>query len=383
MKEEAETCSKLPPKIMGGGGVGGGLAMTMAPAASTSTAKSKNHYSSAGSMSSIMVNSSTPSKQHNDEIFTSLLRMNNFDSISSIKDESLDIDLSACVTITADTSGMIGGNSLSSSDFWRVLDESAQTSQLDNSGSSTNASVGQCPGGGNSSKELLQTPTSPSSNSNSLISSEKNGLAGVVVKKEQTDFSGTFLKPSVGITFSPLKRCIKPMPVDYHVTHKDKSPIRITKVEGGVGLGGTTASGPPSLAPLVRIHQFPKPAIELIKLNGTNAGSNEIVIKKEIVSMNQPPPLAALDATNMSNNNKNEAPPKVVAEPLYKCMDCSVAFQGSQELANHTNHHMLYKCMECEREFDVETSLKKHLKTHRPIDARKDAWKKCPDCGKW
>lgn len=371
MKEEAETCSKLPPKIIVGGAP---TTTTMVQCSSSlSSASSSSRNASTLTTQSSPV-SSTPSKHPSDEILTSLLRMNNFDSISSIKDESLDIDLSACVTISADPSGMIGGNSLSSSDFWKALDESAQTSQLDVSGGGGNGSINGS--GGNS-----RSPPSPSSNSGILISNEKCD-AGIVLKKEQTDFSGTFLKPSSGITFSPLKRCNKPMLTEQHQLLKDKSPTRFTKMDG-VG-----SSGPPSLAPIIRLNQFPKPPVDLPRINGTTS----ITVKKEAATtmsnnMTQPPPLAALDCTTNKNDTTlmgvSAATPKVVLEPIYKCLDCDVSFQGGQELARHTNHRIIYKCMECEREFDAEASLKKHLKTHRPIDARKDAWKKCPDCGKW
>lgn len=366
---------KLPPKMMGG--VGGSSAPTTTMIQCSPTISSTSSRGASATQSS-PVSSSTPSKQPSDEILSSLLRMNNFDSISSIKDESLDIDLSACVTISADPSGMIGGNSLSSSDFWKALDESAQTSQLDVSGGgvSGTASGGSVVGG-------VRSPPSPSPSSNNSIlnTSDKSDL-GNVVKKEQTDFSGTFLKPSCGITFSPLKRCIKSSgPEQLHML-KDKSPTRFTKLEG------QNINGPPLLSPIIRLNQFPKPSVDVPRLNGnTNINtisSGTVTIKKESITTNehfvQPPPLAALDCTV----NKNEAAPaKIILEPLYKCLDCDVAFQDSQELANHNNHRIIYKCMECEREFDSEPSLKKHLKTHRPIDARKDAWKKCPDCGKW
>ncbi|XP_073818870.1 wings down [Musca autumnalis] len=366
---------KLPPKMMGG--VGGSASTTTMIQCSPTISSTSSRGASATQSSP--VSSSTPSKQPSDEILSSLLRMNNFDSISSIKDESLDIDLSACVTISADPSGMIGGNSLSSSDFWKALDESAQTSQLDVSGSGS----GNTSGGGVVGCSRSPPSPSPSSNNSILNSSEKNDL-GIVLKKEQTDFSGTFLKPSCGISFSPLKRCSKPLGSDQLHLLKDKSPTRFTKLET------QTNCGPPSLSPIIRINQFPKPPVDLPRLNGTSisntttSAGTAVTIKKESITTNehlsaQPPPLAALDCTV----NKNEtAPPKIILEPMYKCLDCDVIFQGSQDLANHNNHRMIYKCMECDREFDAEPSLKKHLKTHRPIDARKDAWKKCPDCGK-
>ncbi|KAM7362995.1 wings down [Cochliomyia hominivorax] len=384
MKEEAETSSKLPPKIIMMGGVGGSsttMATTTMVKTISSSAATIPNLSLTTSNSSFSLNSSTPSKQQSDEILSTLLRMNNFDSISSIKDESLDIDLSACVTISADPSGIIGGNSLSSSDFWRVLDESAQTSQLDIS----NSSVG---GGGNlnGSRESIQTSPSASCNGNSLLANDKNELK-VVVKKEQTDFSGTFLKPSTGISFSPLKRSIiKPLQAEQQI-RKEKSPTRLTKSE----------AGPPSLAPIMRIHQtYIKPQVDVPKLNNnTNANmlASQSVQQQQHLSpnkqqkdlmliSNQPPPLAALE-TSTNKGTVTATKPQPLPEPLYKCLDCeNVIFRGSQDLSKHTNHRIIYKCPDCEREFDLETSLKKHLKTHRPIDARKDAWKKCPDCGK-
>ncbi|XP_061397573.1 serendipity locus protein H-1 [Musca vetustissima] len=360
---------KLPPKMMGG--VGGSAPTTTMIQCSPTISSTSSRGTSATQSSP--VSSSTPSKQPSDEILSSLLRMNNFDSISSIKDESLDIDLSACVTISADPSGMIGGNSLSSSDFWKALDESAQTSQLDVSG----GGGGSGSASGGSGVGCSRSPPSPSpSSNNSILNTSEKGDLGMVLKKEQTDFSGTFLKPSCGITFSPLKRCSKAPSTEQLHLMKDKSPTRIGKLEGPNQNNNT--GGPPSLSPIIRINQFPKPTLDLPRLNG-----GTVTIKKESMTssdqMAQPPPLAALDCTV----NKNEtAPTKVILEPMYKCLDCDVAFQGSQELANHNSHRMIYKCMECDREFDAEPSLKKHLKTHRPIDARKDAWKKCPDCGK-
>ncbi|XP_023292208.2 serendipity locus protein H-1 [Lucilia cuprina] len=377
MKEEAETSSKLPPKIIMGGVGGSSSSTTMAAlmlkSTSASTIPNLNTMSNSNQL-----NPPTPSKQQSDEILSTLLRMNNFDSISSIKDESLDIDLSACVTISADPSGTIGGNSLSSSDFWRVLDESAQTSQLDvSNGSVGNGVVGGVGGGScNTSRESLQASPSASSNGNSLPANDKNEFK-VVVKKEQTDFSGTFLKPSTGISFSPLKRSIKPLQAEQHI-RKEKSPTRLVKTE----------TGPPSLAPIMRIHQtFIKPQVELQKLNnGANTQTvqlhnNNCKQQKEIMlANNQPPPLTALGQP--MNKESAVVKPFVLPEPLYKCLDCENLIFRSPDLNKHTNHRLIYKCPDCEREFDVETSLKKHLKTHRPIDARKDAWKKCPDCGK-
>lgn len=372
MREEAEPSSKLPPKIIMGG-VGGSSTMGTTMLKTTNSASIANLYLSSNSS----LNPSTPSKQQSDEILSTLLRMNNFDSISSIKDESLDIDLSACVTISADPSGITGGNSLSSSDFWRALDESAQTSQLDASNSSVGNAVGVA-GGSNScynSQESLQTSPA-SSNGNSMPSNDKTELRAIV-KKEQTDFSGTFLKPSTGISFSPLKRSIKPLQAEQQI-RKEKSPTR---------LPNRTETGPPSLAPIIRIHQtFIRPQGELSKLSNGGLATQQTLQnlnqqKEPMLGLNQPPPLAALDT---SINNKESVMKPLVPEPMYKCLDCdNLIFRGGQELAKHTNHRLIYKCPDCEREFDIETSLKKHLKTHRPIDARKDAWKKCPDCGKW
>lgn len=365
MKEEAETSSKLPPKIIMGG-VGGSSSMA------TSMIKTSSSVNILNSSSSSIFNSSTTSKQQSDEILSTLLRMNNFDSISSIKDESLDIDLSACVTISADPSGIIGGNSLSSSDFWRVLDESAQTSQLDVSNCNVVTVVG---GNSNTSRESMQSSPSTSNNSNTVILTDKNDLK-TNIKKEQTDFSGTFLKPSSGISFSPLKRSIKPLQSDQKV-RKEKSNS-VTKAD----------LGPPSLAPIIRVHQtFIKPQTENQRYNNGNVPTQHLVqnhkyLKDPTLSVNQPPPLAALET---SKNNKESTPkPITLPEPLYKCLDCdNQIVRGNQELTKHANHRIVYKCSDCEKEFDLETSLKKHLKTHRPIDARKDAWKKCPDCGKW
>lgn len=392
IKEEAETSSKLPPKIIMMGGVGGS-STTMAT--TTTTTMLKTIISSSGatipnltltSSNTFSVNNPpTPSKQQSDEILSTLLRMNNFDSISSIKDESLDIDLSACVTISADPSGIIGGNSLSSSDFWRVLDESAQTSQLDISNGSIVGGGSGGNGGGNTSRESLQTSPNSSSNGNSSNTANDKSDIKVVVKKEQNDFSGTFLKPSTGITFSPLKRnIIKPLQAEQQI-RKEKSPTRLIKIE----------TGPPSLAPIMRIHQtYIKPQVELPKLNNNNASvvsvlTNQKTQKDFSMVTNQPPPLAALDtsankATTVTAAAAAVAKPLPLPDPVYKCLDCeNLVFRGSQELVKHTNHRIIYKCPDCDREFDLETSLKKHLKTHRPIDARKDAWKKCPDCGKW
>lgn len=89
MKEEAETSSKLPPKIIMGG-VGGSSTMATIMLKSTSSSTIPNY----NSMSYSSLSSNTPTKQQHDEILSTLLRMNNFDSISSIKDESLDIDRS-------------------------------------------------------------------------------------------------------------------------------------------------------------------------------------------------------------------------------------------------------------------------------------------------
>uniref|UniRef100_A0A1A9W6M7 C2H2-type domain-containing protein n=1 Tax=Glossina brevipalpis TaxID=37001 RepID=A0A1A9W6M7_9MUSC len=335
MKEEAETNRKLPPKLMGGGTLTGTNTLT----------------------------TNTPSKQQSDEILSTLLRMSNFDSISSIKDESLDIDLSACVTITADPSGIIGGNSLSSLDFWRVLDESAQTTQLDNGISCSN-----------SNKDRSSSPSA--SGIIDLTSDFKNELKEVL-KKQQTDFSGTFLRPeapsSTGTGFSPLKRSVKPVPSEQIVKFdmqqlRDKSPTGNSMKLEGI----------PWLAPIY-IQSIPKTTIESNITKNTEPLSKVAHIKKEINIIRNPstpPPLVILE-------NVNQDIPKSTAELLYQCLDCEGnVFQDTNELSKHTNHRINYKCSECEKEFDLETSLKKHLKTHRPLDARKDAWKKCPDCGK-
>lgn len=249
-----------------------------------------------------------------------------------------------------DPSGTIGGNSLSSSDFWRVLDESAQTSQLDVS----NGSVGNVVVGGgscNTSRESIQTSPSASSNGNSMPTNDKNELK-VIVMKEQTDFSGTFLKPSTGISFSPLKRTIKPLQAEHQI-RKEKSPTRLAKSE----------TGPPSLAPIMRIHQtFIKPQVELPKLNNGNLATNQTVQthnkqqKELLLATNHPPPLAALETS--TNKPTAAVKPLVLLEPIYKCLDCeNLIFRGSQEMTKHTNHRLIYKCPDCEREFDRSRTI--------------------------
>ncbi|XP_068156601.1 serendipity locus protein H-1 [Drosophila tropicalis] len=318
MKEEAPS-KKLPPKMCGGG------------------------------------DSGTPTKAAHDEILSSLLRINNFDSISSIKDESLDIDLSACVTISS--ASLINGNSLSSTDFWRVLDESAQNNTEINLPPDLSANgpgpVGQGP-----------SPNSSSSSDNHNSNSE---------------FNVTFLRPEPpnAFTNSPFKKATSTGATTTTTTIKLPSPEQMMH------------RSKPKL-----------PAATSVRLKVFKEEPPEIVTKVEIsdsVSDFMPPAFTIFQS--QSQTSSMPPPPSVGSSglesvdsppppPVYKCLDCNglILDNADVDVVKHESAghrvRISYKCNECQREFDLLAGLKKHLKTHRSGEGRKDTWKKCPDCGK-
>ncbi|KAH8312107.1 hypothetical protein KR044_009418 [Drosophila immigrans] len=320
MKEEAPS-KKLPPKIYGGSGGGG--------------------------------EPSTPTKAAHDEIISSLLRINNFDSISSIKDESLDIDLSACVTISS--ASFINGNSLSSTDFWRVLDESAQNNtELNLSVDVRDELI--------TGSSLAATTTSPSAGGDAQNCSE---------------FNVTFLRPEPpnAFTNSPFKK-ISTTPVK--LPSPEQMQLQLTQT--------TQQQRKPRLpaASAVRLKVFKEEPLEekvkpqvLTKVEQQGEAAEAMptafsMFQQPSAANNMPPPAAP----------PSEAPPP----PLYKCLDCNGLVLDNQQLVSthKAAAHRLritYNCSECQREFELLAGLKKHLKTHRS-EVRKDTWKKCPDCGK-
>ncbi|XP_016982220.1 serendipity locus protein H-1 [Drosophila rhopaloa] len=326
MKEEAPS-KKLPPKIYGG-------------------------------------DMCTPTKAAHDEILSSLLRINNFDSISSIKDESLDIDLSACVTISS--ASLVNGNSLSSTDFWRVLDESAQNN------TELNLSSDVC-------RDDLAA-TSSSAVPSSLASDNHSG----------SEFSVTFLRPEPpnAFTNSPFKKTsssgtstpVKLSPEQIQQQQQLQMPQLLQRKPK---LPAATA---------VRLKVFKEEPPE------EKHPPEQVVTKIELCESEFLPPSFTIFQQAKSAEAVADAvsmPPPAASEtklfevdpaPLHKCLDCNgMLLETPDEVAKHeaANHRLrlTYRCTECQREFEVLAGLKKHLKTHR-TEGRKDTWKKCPDCGK-
>ncbi|XP_036323355.1 serendipity locus protein H-1 [Rhagoletis pomonella] len=362
---------------------------------------------------------STPTKVGgNDEILSSLLRLNNFDS--NIKDESLDIDLSACVTISGDSAAMLATNSLSSTDFWRVLDESAQTSQLELINASDELQQQLLSGGLSddgledcSIVDVLPDVGYDLKNKNVEKYFISNGdakvIGGVVIKEEkpQPSFSGTFLRPEAPPpTPSPLKRLlIKPLQADQQrQIDRSKEKIRRDLKKDMHAIGHSYQ---------LNATHLDDAAVDNIQTvaNNTNdikrAPINHVVVSSNKQISSSSFNIFTLPEDNgpscSSSNNNNislltsQADVKVIKgpfpletgakipEPVFKCLDCDgLILQGRGEYATHeaVGHRIHYRCSVCDRDFEQEASLKKHVKTHRSADPRKDAWKKCPDCGK-
>ncbi|KAH8385605.1 hypothetical protein KR200_003126 [Drosophila serrata] len=342
MKEEAPS-KKLPPKIYGG-------------------------------------DAGTPTKAAHDEILSSLLRINNFDSISSIKDESLDIDLSACVTISS--ASLVNGNSLSSTDFWRVLDESAQNNtelnlssdgvrdDLTASGTLVPSASLTSSNDNHSSSEFNVTflrPEPPNAFTNSPFKKTSSSGASTPVKlsTEQLHLHQQQLqmpqqlgqpmqrKPKLPAVTALRLKVFKEEPAEEKQPHPDlKSPQVVTKVEVCEG---------EFLPPSFTIFQQPQLAR---------------TVSPEADTASMPPPAPEINGKSL----------EIDPAPLHKCLDCNgLLLETPDEVTKHEaaahRLRLTYRCSECQREFEVLAGLKKHLKTHR-TEARKDTWKKCPDCGK-
>ncbi|XP_030369684.1 serendipity locus protein H-1 [Scaptodrosophila lebanonensis] len=333
MKEEAPSKKKLPPKM----------------------------YGEEVRMASV----STPTKAAHDEILSSLLRINNFDSISSIKDESLDIDLSACVTISS--ASFVNGNSLSSTDFWRVLDESAQN----------NTEL-------NLSTDVCRDDLAPSTG---LVANMSNG--SIASDNHSSEFNVTFLRPEPpnAFTNSPFK--------------KTATPVKFQSPEQAQLQPPQPKQRKPKLpaATAVRLKVFKEEPLEEKPIPELKT---QIVTKVELCETDYMPPSftifqqpnalsgdpGAEDASNMPPppSEVQEDNGKAIDTPLYKCLDCNdMLLETQQQVSFHEaaahRLRMTYRCSECHREFEMLAGLKKHLKTHR-TEGRKDTWKKCPDCGK-
>lgn len=345
MKEEAPS-KKLPPKIHGG---------------------------------DYAANASTPTKAAHDEILSSLLRINNFDSISSIKDESLDIDLSACVTISS--ASFINGNSLSSTDFWRVLDESAQNN------TELNLSADVC-------RDDLAAPSpsaSPSASA-SLVANLSNGSGS---ENNTSEFNVTFLRPEPpnAFTNSPFKKITTPvkLPSPEQMQHMTQ-PQRKLRLPAATAVRLKVFKEEPQEEKSVAQQTSKSPVMTKVELSETDnmppaftifqqpQTQTQLQSHQPELSNDMPPPAAPVDNLKCQDP---ETPPL----PLYKCLDCNGLVLDSQQLVSthKAAAHRLritYNCSECQREFELLAGLKKHLKTHRS-EVRKDTWKKCPDCGKW
>ncbi|XP_055905612.1 serendipity locus protein H-1 [Eupeodes corollae] len=264
-----------------------------------------------------LLNKSTSSFANNDEILTSLLKINNFDN--SIKDESLDINLSACVTISADPT-IICNNSLSS-DFWKVFDESAQADE-----SSSAIANRSAPAAENISFVSLLPPPPPAE-----------------AHKALTGWGSDLPSP---ILPSPTKKKQK--------SRKQTKPTQITDEGSNVNVErkpdiNALAPAPPTKTPTTK-NNVHLPISNSFKGNFPIAASNP------------------------------DSSPAIAFK--FKCEHCRVVLNGLEEFSKHeASHKILFKCNECDREFANESGLKKHVKSHRD-DSRKDGWKKCPDCGK-
>ncbi|XP_034112476.1 serendipity locus protein H-1 [Drosophila albomicans] len=356
MKEEAPS-KKLPPKIYGGSSGDYNATATAVAAA----------------------NASTPTKAAHDEIISSLLRINNFDSISSIKDESLDIDLSACVTISS--ASYINGNSLSSTDFWRVLDESAQNN--------TELNLSVDVGGGSCRDELIA--------SNSLTTTTSPSAAGN--DTNNSEFNVTFLRPEPpnAFTNSPFKKIsttpVK-LPSPEQMQLQLSQPTRKPRLPAATAVRLKVFKEEPleekatTLSALTATATVPKPQV-LTKVEHCEPAAEQMPPAFSMFQQptsnsndNMPPPAAPQEGTGSKSALDLETPPP----PLYKCLDCNgLVLDNPQLVSTHkAAAHRLritYNCTECQREFELLAGLKKHLKTHRS-EVRKDTWKKCPDCGK-
>lgn len=344
MKEEAPS-KKLPPKMYGDGG--------------------------------------TPTKAAHDEILSSLLRINNFDSISSIKDESLDIDLSACVTISS--ASLVNGNSLSSTDFWRVLDESAQNN------TELNLSTDVC-------RDDL---TGSSSGSGSGLGTSTLLPASTSEHHSSSEFNVTFLRPEPpnAFTNSPFKKTSSG-----GISSIKLSPEQLQLQQQQHLLAQPTLQRKPKLpattALRLKVFKEEPPEDKQLQMGQSSA---HVVTKVEVGEAEFLPPSftifqqpklalkssAESDAASMPppGIEAHEKSVEVDPAPLHKCLDCNgLLMETPEELAKHESAahrlRLIYRCGECQREFEVLAGLKKHLKTHR-TEGRKDTWKKCPDCGKW
>ncbi|XP_054081877.1 serendipity locus protein H-1 [Zeugodacus cucurbitae] len=369
----------------------------------------------------------TPTKVGaNDEILSSLLRLNNFDS--NIKDESLDIDLSACVTISGDSAAMLAStNSLSSTDFWRVLDESAQNAHLELTNASDDvqhhlvcASLSDDGLDDNSSNaDVLPNDDyackAKNVDKNYLCSSggiDTKIIGGVVIKEEkpQPSFSGTFLRPEAPPpTPSPLKRLLaksyqaEAQRQTERCSSKEKIKRDLKKemhtLDQAFQLNATHVDD----AAVDNIQTIENKTID-IKSAPTNhvvVSSNQSISSSSFniftVSEKNTPSCSSNSSNNVTPTTKAETvgigkkepgsqeTGANAAEPVYTCLDCDgLILQGRGEYATHeaVGHRVHYRCPVCNSDFEQEAALKKHVKTHRSTDPRKDAWKKCPECGK-
>lgn len=281
---------------------------------------------------------------NNDEILSSLLKINNFDN--SIKDESLDINLSACVPISADPT-IICNNSVSS-DFWKVFDESAQAEENTNASRSSTSTTEAFT---TEKKEIsfvsLLPPPSMSSSTN--------------------DWGSNLPSPST-IMPSPTKK-------------KHKSSRKQTNK---AQQKATEASGRRTISLSVNVEDTEN----ALPLPPTAITSDSASMISNSFKGNFPIATIAGTKENDSPFNFSTMTTKLdKTEYKFKCEHCRVVLNGLEEFTKHeASHKILIKCNECDREFANESGLKKHVKSHREelstSPSRKDGWKKCPDCGK-
>ncbi|XP_037942498.1 uncharacterized protein LOC119675372 [Teleopsis dalmanni] len=307
-------------------------------------------------------NKKVPPKKSNDEILSALYRHNNFDSI---KDESLDIDISACVTINAD--GLINGSSLSSSDFWRVLDESARNSELDDVLMSNHDS--------SSLREFCQDRDA--TNSCSSMKSLTNGL-GKVKNDQPNSFSGTFVRPEPpsSLLFSPIKKAVVKSPPDF----------RQFKIKDQIGSQfdcKTTKTAAAIKEEPIDQEAAAKLVIKSKAISNSSTSSEPIQCSRSTTNVSTT--TATTTTTTTVGTQNQESTVYIAPTTRFKCLDCnSIFLKDRQDYVTHyiAKHHIKFVCSECNREFEQEVGLKKHFKSHRPTDGRKDTWKICPECGK-
>ncbi|XP_055848222.1 serendipity locus protein H-1 [Episyrphus balteatus] len=339
---------------------------------------------------------SSSSSTNNDEILTSLLKINNFDN--SIKDESLDINLSACVTISTDPT-IICNNSVSS-DFWKVFDESAQA---DETGSLSNRSTAV--------EEisfvslLPPPPLGSEQHQKSLTGWESDVLPSSILpsptkKKHNKSRKQTTTKQQQSHKIDEDNAQRRALPI----TH-DESPLPISNnsFKGNFPIAPESKLENSSLAPTTEykfkcehcrivlngLEEFTKHEAShkiLIKCNECDREfANESGLKKHVKSHREdsrkdgwkkcPDCGKCLKLGSMWMHRKIHSDNK-----KYGCDICGQKFVQKINLTHHQRVHTAekpYECAECPKRFQERSHLQRHQKYHaqtRPF--------RCEKCGK-